>query len=405
MNLLRRTFPHVAARTAALPIASPVAVLGQGTITPTAAVGIVERTQPMFGALRRLAGLVVTTLGATIIALTIAPARAESVLRIVMGSDVKVIDPVGTPAYPTRNHGYMIYDTLFAMNSKFEMMPQMVEHYEISTDHLTYDFTLRDGLLFHDGTPVTSDDVIASLKRWGSRDVLGRRMLAATREMVKIDDRHFRLILARPYGLVLESLGKTSSFAPFIMPRRIAETPINQQISEPIGSGPLVFRKAEWRAGEKAVYLRNDHYTPRAEPVNWATGGKVVKVDRLEWLAIPDPQTAVHALQAGEIDYLETPRHDLLPLLEADKKIAVLDSNPFRRHVVMRLNHQQPPFNNQKHRQAALAAMNQEDILAATVGNAAYYKPCASLLICGTPYASEKGMSPVADVAKANRLL
>jgi peptide/nickel transport system substrate-binding protein len=359
----------------------------------------------MFDLLRRLAGLTMTALGATTIALTIAPARAESVLRIVMGSDAKVIDPVWTPSYPTRNHGYMIYDTLFAMNDKFEITPQMLERYEISADHLTYDFTLRDGLLFHDSTPVTSDDVIASLKRWGSRDVLGRRMLAATHEMVKIDDRQFRLILAQPYGLVLESLGKPSSFVPFIMPRRIAETPVSQQISEPIGSGPFIFSKDEWRAGEKAVYLRNARYKPRAEPASWAAGGKVLKVDRLEWLTIPDPQTAVHALQAGEIDYLEALRHDLLPLLEADKKIVVLDSNPLGRQLVMRLNHQQPPFNNQKLRQAALAAMNQKDILEATVGDPAYYRLCASLLICGTPYATEKGMSPVADLAKGKRLL
>ena len=151
--------------------------------------------------------------------------------------------------------------------------------------------------------------------------------------------------------------------------------------------------------------MRNDRYKPRTEPTNWATGGKVVRVDRVEWLAMPDPQTAVHALQAGEIDYLQQPPHDLLPLLEPDKAIALLNSNTIGNQFVMRLNHQQPPFNNQKLRQAVVAAMNQKDILEAAVGNPAYYKTCTSLLICGTPYASEKGMSPVADVAKAKRLL
>ena len=295
----------------------------------------------MFSTLRRLARLAATiALCAFSFVLPMTAARAESILRIVMGSDAKVIDPVWTPSYPTRNHGYMIYDTLFAMNDKFEITPQMVERYEISADRLTYDFSLRDGLLFHDDTPVTSDDVIASLKRWGSRDVLGRRMLAATHEMVKIDDRQFRLILARPYGLVLESLGKPSSFAPFIMPKRIADTPASQQISDATGSGPFIFKKDEWRPGEKAVYLRNDHYKPRAEPANWAAGGKVVKVDRVEWLAIPDPLTAVHALQVGEIDYLQALRHDLIPQLEADKDIVLLDNNPLGNQFVLRT---QPP--------------------------------------------------------------
>jgi peptide/nickel transport system substrate-binding protein len=332
-------------------------------------------------------------------------AQAETVIRIVMTSDVKVIDPIWTTAYPTRNHGYMVYDTLFAMNDKFEIKPQMVERYEVSGDRLIYDFTLRDGLLFHDGTPVTSEDVIASLKRWASRDVLGRRLMAATHDIAKIDDRRFRLILKTPYSLVLEALGKPSSNVPFIMPKRIADTPANQQISDPIGSGPFVFRTSEWKPGEKAIYTRNDRYRPRDEPASWAAGGKVVRVDRVEWLAIPDPQTAVHALQAGEIDYLQQPRHDLLPLLERDKTIVLLNSNTIGNQFVMRLNHQQPPFNNQKLRQAVVAAMNQKDILEAAVGDPDYYKTCTSLLICGTPYASEKGMGALGDVEKARRLL
>jgi peptide/nickel transport system substrate-binding protein len=359
--------------------------------------------KPMFDALRRLAGLALMIFGATALAQT--SAQAESVLRVVMVTDVKVLDPIWTPYYGTRNHGYMIYDTLFAMNDRYEITPQMAERYEVSADRLTWDFTLREGLLFHDGTPVTSEDVIASLKRWGNRDVLGRRLFAATRELVKIDDRRFRLVLASSYALVLEALGKPSSNVPFIMPKRIADTPATQQISDSIGSGPFVFRKDQWKPGEKAIYVRNDRYKSRAEPTSWAAGGKVVKVDRVEWLAMPDPQTAVHALQTGEIDYLHQPRHDLLPLLEADKGIVLLDNDPLGNQFVMRLNHQQPPFNNQKLRQAVVAAMSQKEILEAAVGNPAYYKTCTSLLMCGTPYASEKGMSSVSDVAKAKRLL
>jgi peptide/nickel transport system substrate-binding protein len=188
------------------------------------------------------------------------------------------------PAYPTRNHGYIVYDTLFALDDKFVIKPQMVERYEVSSDRLVYDFTLREGMLFHDGRPVTSEDVIASLKRWGSRDVLGRRLMAATQDIVGIDDRRFRLILKTPYSLVLEALGKPSSQVPFIMPKRIVDTPVSQQIADPVGSGPFVFKKDEWRAGDRTVYLRNSQYKPRAEPANGAAGGKVVKVDRLEWL-------------------------------------------------------------------------------------------------------------------------
>src|SRR5215471_1838156 len=95
-------------------------------------------------------------------------ARAETTLRVVMHSDLKILDPIWTTAYISRNHGYMIYDTLFAMNAQQEPQPQMVEKWEVSADKLTYTFTLRDGLKWHDGAPVTSEDCIASIKRWAA---------------------------------------------------------------------------------------------------------------------------------------------------------------------------------------------------------------------------------------------
>src|SRR3954449_8667174 len=93
-------------------------------------------------------------------------AHAQTTFRVVNHSDLKILDPIWTTAYIVRNHGYMIYDTLFAMDAKQEVKPQMVEKYEVSADKLTYTFTLRDGLAWHDGSPVTPDDCIASIKRW-----------------------------------------------------------------------------------------------------------------------------------------------------------------------------------------------------------------------------------------------
>ena len=99
-------------------------------------------------------------------------ARAETTLRAVMHSDLKIVDPIWTTAYISRNHGYMIYDTLFAMDEKGEIKPQMVDKYEVSADKVLYTFTLRDGVLWHDGTPVMAEDCIASIKRWAARDTL-----------------------------------------------------------------------------------------------------------------------------------------------------------------------------------------------------------------------------------------
>src|SRR5271154_6303145 len=97
-------------------------------------------------------------------------ARAEDnkirTLRLVARSDLRVLDPIWTTAYVSRNHGYMVFDTLFALDSKFSPNPQMVGDYSVSRDQLDYSFTLRSGLKFHDGQPVRGVDCTASLRRW-----------------------------------------------------------------------------------------------------------------------------------------------------------------------------------------------------------------------------------------------
>ena len=127
------------------------------------------------GYLRKsIAGLAV----AAVMASLPGPAHAQKTLRAVMHSDLKILDPIWTTAYIVRNHGYMIYDTLFATDADGQIKPQMVDKYEVSADQLTHTFTLRDGLLWHDGQPVTSEDCIASIKRWGAKDSAGQKLMS-----------------------------------------------------------------------------------------------------------------------------------------------------------------------------------------------------------------------------------
>jgi peptide/nickel transport system substrate-binding protein len=320
------------------------------------------------------------------------PAGAQDgTLRVVMHSDLKIVDPIWTTAYISRNYGYMVYDTLFAMDEHLNVQPQMVDSYEISDDNLTYTFTLRDGLLWHDGAPVTSEDAIASIERWGAKDSMGQLLMSFVDSMKAVDDKTFEMRLKEPYGLVLLSLAKPSSNVPFIMPKRIAETPASEQISEYVGSGPFVFERDEWAPGNKAVFTKFQDYKPRDEPPSWAAGGKVAKVDRVEWVWIPDMQTAVNALINGEIDVIESPSHDLLPVLEADGSIKLFDYNPLGNQYMFRMNWLHPPFDNQKVREAAIAALNQEDFLRAVVGDPRYYKVCPAMFICDTPFATDEG--------------
>ncbi len=249
-------------------------------------------------------------------------ARAETVLKAVMHSDVKIIDPIWTTAYISRNVGYMLYDTLYALDAKGEVKPQMVDTTDVSADKLTYTIKLRDGLLWHDGAPVTSEDCIASIKRWSAKDTLGQKVFSTfVADMSAPDARTIVIKLKEPTGMLLFALGKPSSNVPFMMPKRVAETDPNKQISEFIGSGPFVLKKDEWKPGDKIVYVKFDKYKPRSEPASAFAGGKVVNVDRVEWLAISDQQQAMNALSAGEIDYIEQPPHDLLPLVKADANL------------------------------------------------------------------------------------
>jgi len=268
-----------------------------------------------------------------------------------MHSDVKILDPVFSGAYITRNHAYMIYDTLFAIDEKLQVKPQMVDSWTTSDDGLTWTFKLRDGLEWHDGTPVTSEDCVASLKRWAARDSMGQKLALSVQDYMIVDPRTFQIVLKEKFGPLLEALGKPSVVVPFMMPKKTAETDAFKQIDDYIGSGPFVFKKDEWKPGEKLVYLKNTKYKPRPEPMSGLAGGKVVSVDRVEWVWIPDGETQLNALLTGELDMLESVSYDHLPMLEKSKDIRVI-KNPTPGQYVFRMNWLQPPFNNQKIRQA-----------------------------------------------------
>jgi peptide/nickel transport system substrate-binding protein len=337
------------------------------------------------------------------------PALGETTLRVVMHSDLKIVDPIWTTAYIVRNHGYMVYDTLFAMDARGEIKPQMVDKFEVSGDKLTYTLTLRDGLLWHDGKPVTSEDCVASIKRWGAKDSMGQKLLSFVKDFQVVNPKTFKIILKEPTGLVLGALGKPSSNVPFMMPKRVADTDPNTQISEFVGSGPFVFKKEEWKPGDKAVYVKFDKYKPRGEAPSGLAGGKIAKVDRVEWRAIPDHQTAINALLAGELDYIESPPHDLYPVLKADGNVRLTNLNPLGNQYTLRYNTLHKPFDNAKIRQAVMWALNQEDFLKAVIGDPQYYKVCQSIFPCGSPMASTKGFEGgllvESNVARARQLL
>ena len=334
-------------------------------------------------------------------------ARAETVLKVALHSDLKIIDPIWTTALISTHHGNMIYDTLFAVNDKLEVKPQMVDTWTVSPDKLTYSFVLRDGLEWHDGTPVTAEDCVASIRRWAAKDGMGQKLMSVVSELSAPDAKTIKMVLKEPYGLVLETLGKSSSNVAFMMPKRIADGDPNTQITDATGSGPFIFKKDEWKPGEKAVYVKNPKYKPRAEPASGLSGGKIAKVDRVEWITIPDQQTQVNALLNGEIDLIEFVPADLMPLLQKDRNIKTFVTNLAGRQFAMRFNVLHKPFDNAKVRQAVLYALDQKPFLDANVGDPLYYRECRSLFPCGSPLESTRGWDDKVrgNVGKARELL
>jgi peptide/nickel transport system substrate-binding protein len=305
----------------------------------------------------------------------------KTTLRMVPHADLAIVDPYFSGVYITRNFGYLVYDTLFGMDPNFRPKPQMVDHWQASADGLTWDFWLRDGLKFHSGPKVRAADAAASLKRWGQRnDSYGQPLLAAAKSIEAVDVAHFRIVLSRRFP-VLEALGTTTSPTPFILPERLAKTDPYVQLKEVDGSGPFTFVPGEWQPGHKVVFARNPDYVPRAEPPDNTSGGKVAKVDRIEWLYIPEPTTAVQALQAGEVDYLENASNDLAPVLAKDPDITIKAYPGFIGTV--RFNWLHPPFDNVKMRQAVLAVADQRDYMSAMAGGPGNWRTCFSVYSCG----------------------
>jgi peptide/nickel transport system substrate-binding protein len=334
------------------------------------------------------------------------PAAAQKVIRIAPQSNLAILDPHWTTATVTRTHGYMIYDTLFGMDAQGRVQPQMVDKWTSSADKKTWTFTLRPGLAFHDGAAVTSADVIASLSRWAQKDTLGQRFAASTERWEAVDAQTFRLTLKEPFGLVLEALGKAGANVPFILPKRVADTPIDKQIEDTTGSGPYIFKRDEWKPGALAVYVKNANYKPRSEPPSGTAGGKRVFVDRVEWQILRDAKTQVNALVKGEIDLVEQPAHEHYASLRANKNLQVVD-NKYGAQVLLRFNHLHPPFNDVRVRRAAMTALSQPPFLKAQYVSPDLYRTCLSVYPCGTPLETAEGTEGLlrGDIKRARELL
>ncbi len=355
-----------------------------------------------------------TLLAATAAAVLARPAisRADPtrLMRFIPQADLSTLDPHWNTAYVTRNHGFMVFDTLYGMDSQFRATPQMVAGHTTEADGLLWTLTLRDGLLWHDGTPVLARDCAASIRRWGAKDTFGQALLAATAELSAPDDRRIVFRLRRPFPLLPDALGKPGVYMPAMMPERLARTDPNTQVTEMVGSGPFRFLADERLPGARAAYERFAAYVPRPDGTPDRTAGpKVAHLDRVEWTTVPDPATAAAALQRNETDWWDYASADLLPLLRRNGGIKVEVQDPAGQIALMRMNHLQPPFDNPAIRRAVLGAVVQSDFLQAMMGaDTTLWRTGAGMFTPGTPLANDAGLEALTgprDPARSRREL
>jgi peptide/nickel transport system substrate-binding protein len=355
------------------------------------------------------AALAAPTVAAALAAPTVAAAAEQRVLKFIPQADLAALDPVFSSAYVTRNHGYLVFDTLYGMDEHYRPQPQMVSGHTVDDDGKTWVFTLRDGLTFHDGTPVLGRDAAASIKRWGQRDTFGQALMAVADEIDAPTDKTLRFRLKKRFPLLPSALAKAPSYMPCIMPERLAKTDAATQVTEMVGSGPYRFMASEQVPGAHFAYERFSHYAPRTDGTpSFTAGPKKTFFDRIEWHVVPDAATAAAALQAGEVDWWEQPTIDLQPLLRRSGDVVVEITDPTGVIGSLRMNCLQPPFDNPAIRRALLGAIDQGDFMQAIVGtDPAMWRNNVGVYCPASPMANDAGIAVLGqhDIPGAQRAL
>lgn len=328
---------------------------------------------------------------------SVVQAQNKRVLKFIPQSDLAILDPIWTTAYVTRNHGFMIYDTLYGQAGQkynFAATPQMVAGHTIENDGKLWKLTLRDGLVFHSGDKVLARDCVASIKRWGARDAFGQALMARTDELSAADDKTIVFKLKQPFSLLPDALGHAASNMCAIMPQHIAEADPFKPFTEVIGSGPFRFIASERVPGSFFAYEKFDKYQPRKDgEASFTAGPKIVHFDRVEWHVQPDPATKAESMQAGEMDWWENPTADLLPLLKQNG-ITVEVTDHTGTPYLLRPNWLYPPFDKAAVRRALLGAIDQKEFMIAAMGeDPSLWKVPVGFFPTLSPLASDAGMS------------
>lgn len=325
-------------------------------------------------------------------------------LKFVPLSDIETLDGVWTTAWATATHNYFVQDTLFALDENKTVQPQMVDTWTLSPDELTYTFKLRDGLKFHDGNPVTSEEAVASISRWAEKDALAKVVFGFKESFEAVDAKTFKLTLTEPVGVVLDMFVQNVTLLPVVYTKADASLPVDEQADARIGSGP--FELIEWRPGASLIYRPFADYVPRDEPASFNAGGKVVYLDEVEWVIILDSTTKVASLETGQVDHVHGIELEFFDRLDSATDVTIFTDAQANTNYAF-LNTLHPPFDDVAVRKAVQLAVDQERFLRATYPEP-FWRECFSIFGCGGQVLeSTVGSEDLAatDLEKAKQLI
>ncbi len=261
------------------------------------------------------------------------------------GADAVTMDPLVMTCLPTANVFLHIAETLFDLTPEGEVAPLLATGYAVSPDGLAWTIYLRQGVVFHDGTPFNAEAAKINLDRFRTRATF-KFLIEAIAAVEVVDDYTIKLLLTTPFAPLLRGLAHT--FPAMLSPASIAaagEAPI----AHPIGTGPFKF--VEWVRGDRLVLEKNPNY--------WGEGPYL---DKVVFKPVPEPGTRVMMLLAGEADLITAVPPDDVPIVEADPDTKVIIT-PALSIQYLGMNTQRPPFNDVRVRRAINYALDKEEIL------------------------------------------
>ncbi|WP_368653514.1 ABC transporter substrate-binding protein [Ornithinibacillus sp. 4-3] len=289
------------------------------------------------------------------------------VLKIALDAQPPNMDVPSTPATASRDTGRLIFESLVTTDADYKAVPMLAEEIDISDDSKVYTFKLREGVKFHNGKEMTSEDVVASMERWLEKSTItGTIFNGATWEAQ--DDYTVVLTLEESSSLTLDTIA-SAKMASAIMPKEVVESAPAEGVDEYIGTGPYKF--VEWKQDQYILFERFDDYQAVEEEASGLSGKKVAYFDEIYFYIVPDTSTRLAGLQTGEYDFAFGMPYDSYDQLLSNDDLDTILTPSANEFIHFNKNHGITEDVNI--RKAINAALDNEEIMMAAFPNTDFY--------------------------------